>query len=341
MLNKKCGRNRSFHKIDEKNYVFDDCLQKIIGTENGLINDEVQLEEVWVAVIPSIKSSSILKFIKENITGNDPLDFPYLKRFQQLKIRQGETPTKLLTLVCSKDYIKNKDELVSMLVRYDADLASEINIFQVPKNYPSSKDLALQWSAKYWPVIWKGNPIIQELNQIKIDIEREKKYLQKISEISSSLENKGEIPIVTLFVNPNTNETMSLKTDNRWKNPLNHTIIECIEEIALKELQRRQSHGEKDTNIDSCNIKNYLCLNYHVYTTHEPCSMCAMALVHSRIGKLTYIKSAPVTGAIEKTSGLCIGIEKFNNLNWKFDSWKWCSTKDEFHTGNVDENLFI
>jgi tRNA-specific adenosine deaminase 3 len=43
----------------------------------------------------------------------------------------------------------------------------------------------------------------------------------------------------------------------------------------------------------------YLCTGLDVYCYHEPCIMCAMAMVHSRVAKLFYIERNPEFGGIE------------------------------------------
>ena len=52
------------------------------------------------------------------------------------------------------------------------------------------------------------------------------------------------------------------------------------------------------------NLGNYRLNDTLVYTTLEPCLMCAGALVHARIKKLIYSASDPKSGVIESNGNL-------------------------------------
>ena len=44
-------------------------------------------------------------------------------------------------------------------------------------------------------------------------------------------------------------------------------------------------------------LANHRIVGATLYVTLEPCAMCAMALVHARIGRVVYAATAPITGA--------------------------------------------
>ncbi|WP_017460763.1 tRNA adenosine(34) deaminase TadA [Dyella ginsengisoli] len=58
---------------------------------------------------------------------------------------------------------------------------------------------------------------------------------------------------------------------------------------AHAEIMALRAAGEKQ--------QNYRLPGATLYVTLEPCSMCAMALVHARIGRVVYAASDPKTGA--------------------------------------------
>ena len=52
-------------------------------------------------------------------------------------------------------------------------------------------------------------------------------------------------------------------------------------------------------------IGNYRLIGANIYTTIEPCAMCAGALVHSRISRLVYGAKDPKAGAVDSHFGIC------------------------------------
>lgn len=64
--------------------------------------------------------------------------------------------------------------------------------------------------------------------------------------------------------------------------------------------------------------KAYLCTNYIAVLTHEPCVMCSMALLHSRISKVYYAMDSPEYGGL----GSVYKLHTDKRLNHKFKVYK-------------------
>lgn len=85
----------------------------------------------------------------------------------------------------------------------------------------------------------------------------------------------------------------------------------------------------------------YLCLDLELYTTHEPCIMCSMAILHSRFSRVIFGQRMPRTGGLSVVShnisnsdiinndqGLGYGLFWRQELNWRHLAWQWVSDDD-------------
>lgn len=268
------------------------------------------------------------------INGRDPISLLHLKR-----IKKNKDGT-LKIILCSIEYDMEPKEICDALLKISNDSFKYCNLVDcsVPRCSPTSKELMAEWSNKYWPLVWNGNPNDQILNDYEIDMKTVRETLDKITEVAKKVQESGdELPIVTAFVDPLDKENIIIATDKR-SSPhctiLDHSIINGIKEVARQEKQRRDlvAKGELEDRIST-----YLCLDFDVYTTHEPCSMCSMALIHSRIRRCIFLQQMEKTGCLKQDSGdgYCMHANEF--LNSKYEVFQWIG--DEYPVPKIASDL--
>lgn len=112
-------------------------------------------------------------------------------------------------------------------------------------------------------------------------------WMQKALEAAESAIDSGEVPIGACLIDKN-GEILAL-AGNRTitdSDPTAHAEILILREAARK-------------------IGNYRLTDATVYTTIEPCAMCAGALVNARIKRLVFGAHDERFGAVESVFRLC------------------------------------
>lgn len=247
-----------------------------------------------------------------------------------------------------------------------------LRVVRVPLLPPSTAGEAEEWSQKYWPTNYKKNnpfgPHPSIVARATDEIESGAAYYMGLARQAGEETFKASrgLPIGAVVVNrrnPMDSVVAVTAGDARWAglpdgtingtgNVLGHAVMRAIALVARKRrsLAEGRPRHEADSGpmVDTCLTEieritytqdglapgGYLCLDLELYTTHEPCVMCAMAILHSRFGRLVFGERMPLTGGLAAESSgahaknldiphTSHGLFWRPDLNWKLLAWQW------------------
>jgi tRNA-specific adenosine deaminase 3 len=203
---------------------------------------------------------------------------------------------------------------------------------QVPKHAPHRKEDHETWS-KVWPVMLRppDKSLRRDLTELpEAEMKAVKKHMADLWNFARQkcgLDYKNKVFNACMIVDPGRGTVLASARDESELHPLHHAAMQAIEAVADKQRaifwlssqetgletteKEKDSDGDetkrrridRETRDGSLNDKElhdmpYLCTGYDCYLVHEPCVMCAMALVHSRLNRVFFSIPDPLHGAL-------------------------------------------
>lgn len=246
-------------------------------------------------------------------------------------------------------YDRSNAEIEKWKKKYESEnIFEEYRYQQVPSSAPKT-DHQLKACAEIWPCKFAKSIYLNRCIEGSLFSEAERLVLKIIvgsllNHIESNSNEDTSAAVVfrcakIYGIGLSNSKTLS-------QNPVEHSTMISIDAVATnagaghwkcKEGVKIQSSIQelldneeklKDHRIDA-NFLPYLCTNYDIFVTEEPCMMCTMGLVQSRIRRLFYLDNA-TTKNVTNLKQLCypdkaIGgllVHCHKKLNHRFEAWR-------------------
>ncbi|OQR90847.1 kinase [Thraustotheca clavata] len=275
------AKTKKLYSIQEDSIEEEFCMWSVHEVDNALNKHSFKEKIVFNAIsFPAKHGSDIMKLLFKATLSLKDMGYGHLKRMKK------HTDGRLLALISPDISIANS--FVSSLSNIET---LEMVAVEVPKFAAMTKEEFAVGNAE-WPLVFHPNV---DANVLALD----EKDIEQINTFGSKLfDAMAATPATTvaigcganhcIIVNPQTNSIVaSAEEFGSSNNPLlQHAPMQALEAVSQQDLKRTEK------------TESYLCTGYDVYVATEPCVMCAMALVHSRVRRVLYIQKNSSSGAL-------------------------------------------
>ncbi|EER06737.1 deaminase, putative, partial [Perkinsus marinus ATCC 50983] len=228
-----------------------------------------------VLEVPKTKASVIMKTLSRR--SPLPSTMSHLKRVRRHADKEG-----ILEVVVGPQHCEVPFE----------DL--DVRLVDVPKYPAFTREQFQEWN-QVWPMVWR-RPALE-----RSDTKLNNPGNSRRKEILHMMEAAGRKKVI--IVSPNGDVISEAEADDR--HPLRHACMEAINEVAAAATplpavhsgkRPRSPEGSADGTLSDIERSSYLCTGCSVFLFTEPCIMCAMALLHSRVAEVYFSSGAKCAG---------------------------------------------
>ena len=302
-------------------------------------NVDVGITSVYIA---TIKEKSLTKSVLDILKELHPIDVS-LRHLKRIRSDKGQ----LQVIITQRSNIQD----ISQLQDDDklSDLLDNYEMVDVSSVAPLTKKQFRQASS-YWPTSFYEDKYITRLVEGKSCTDHEKtthyNMMKMLDLIPLNPRHQVGCSTAVLVVEPTTNKPLVLSPDCTTRaHPLHHAPMVAVDMVAALQggggcckglVYTMTEHGVLMLHSMEGGLENnenavvswdkqdgYLCTGYDVYLDREPCVMCAMALLHSRVRRVFYKEFNELLGGL----GSVYRLHCEDALNHKFEVFRVNSCK--------------
>ncbi|XP_059355411.1 probable inactive tRNA-specific adenosine deaminase-like protein 3 [Carassius carassius] len=261
----------------------------------------------------------------------------HIKRVRACKDKSTSHPLEVIVCLASDvQVIDCKRVMLADLLHsqsLDSSGLGEPFLVEIPANPPLTRP-QFEKANKHWPTSFHEDKQVTSALRGQLFTADQKakmqKYMTAAVEAAKISRKLGMDAVGAVIVDPESEQIVAVGHDcKHGSHPLHHAVMVCIDLVACGQGGGAYSYekypacqfSSSESFRNACNAKEtglpYICTGYDLYVTREPCVMCAMALVHSRINRVFYGAHSP-DGAL----GTKYKIHCQKDLNHHFEVFK-------------------
>jgi len=302
-------------------------LKLMPDDEEEDVLDAIRTVNAWVVDIADSRHiATLLKWIRQA-----DLEEPSLSHLKRIR-KSGEYSSLLLAPVSLYPEPPSLPNAISLPPPY---------IVAVPRSVALTQ-ISLKLKTSFWPTVYAPRKKWEPESWTKGKVRWAWEAMRTVLKEAEEAREHGELPIVAYVPPAYDTDAQDLArlqepiiahdTRRSLSHPLRHAVLNVVRAVA----DHRATSGSKDeapldvptdvTSRDSMvesgasrNGSHYLLTSLTLFASHEPCIMCSMALLHSRVKDVFYLVP------MEKTGG-CGGlacVPKLDGVNHRFGIGKW------------------
>lgn len=299
---------------------------------------DVELVEAFAAPIINKKETS--KLIRELNSLYPWNGLQHLKRVKACREKGSSHPLEVLVCLVSDAPDMKMVSIESLLSSDGAKWKGlgEPFIVKIPARPPLTRP-QFELASQHWPTSFHEDKQVTVALRGELFSPQQKAmmhtFMMSALTAAKSAKELGMEAVGAVIVDSE-ERIIAVGHDCRGDHPLHHAVMVCIDLVARSQgggsycfdsytacqFTLPNPKASKKVSDSEARTQPYICSLYDLYVTREPCVMCAMALVHSRIGRVFY-GSASANGAL----GTKFKIHTRKDLNHHFEVYRGVLSK--------------